>query len=460
MTWKPKAENGQPTDMKSATPVFRPLGNGTESTTTTSKLKTSLPPGIHETEKNKILKLQQASPAAMVPASPLFDSDDTGYHHASHCLTSNGRRILKEITKENSETGRVMEFHGVEAREYNTLQNVLEEKGRVKPRLTYDYIEHVLLVDMPSAIHEVPFTKLKDSFASTLKLFPYNHKIICLDVNMNLALKIQGKSVTPDISITMMKAKGLLNKLLVLLIGECTCSDTVANALRRMRRTIKAHPKVAMAILAVVREVKVYECPQEGSVASETLSTSETPMLLDQFITEEFSLGEPVQITGHDWCHLRSVEYMMLFPEISMDTVMNMIQRGLEKVKDIFVNFTQCLDETIDVTRLKEAPVIFSIDWDDTVSLMNGAVHSTSYAQYLNWHVDVQAKTEPQQIKAGKHIWDSSYSPSLSESSSSDDADLQEMSTISSCGHPKHKKCPTSQPPPCKSRLTSRKRHS
>jgi hypothetical protein len=162
---------------------------------------------------------------------------------------------------------------------------------------------------MPSPAHEAPFTKLKDAFASTLKLFPYNHKLINPDVNMNLELKVKGRSVTPDISITMMKARGLLNELLVPLIGECACSDTVANALGRMKKTISDHPEVAVAILAVVREVKAYECPQEGSVASETLSTSETPMPLEEFITEEFPLGEPIKIAGHDWFHLRSVEY-------------------------------------------------------------------------------------------------------------------------------------------------------
>jgi hypothetical protein len=129
-----------------------------------------------------------------------------------------------------------------------------------------------------------------------------------------------------------------------------------------------------------------------------------------------------------------------------------MIQRGLEKIKDIFVAFTQRLDDTADVTRLKEAEVIFSMDWDDTVSFMNGAAHTTSYARYLNW-LDVQAETEPPQIKSGKRIRDPSYSPSLSEVSTSDDADVKETSTISR-GRPKRRQRPVSQPPPRKSKLT------
>ncbi|KAG1837750.1 hypothetical protein C8R48DRAFT_680245 [Suillus tomentosus] len=92
-----------------------------------------------------------------------------------------------------------------------------------------------------------------------------------------------------------------------------------------------------------------------------------------------------------------------LFPEIRMDGVVNMLRRGLEKVKDMFIDFTQRLDETVDVTRLEEARATFSIDWDDTVSLLNGAVHSTSHARYVSWHDNIKAETEPQQIRAGKH---------------------------------------------------------
>ncbi|KAG1795618.1 uncharacterized protein HD556DRAFT_1441954 [Suillus plorans] len=416
-------------------------------------------------EKTKIPKLQQASAAVMVPARPSFDLDDKGYCRPSHSLTSNGRQILKEITKRTPETGHVMEFHGVTPREYYVLQNVLEETGR-KLRLSYDSNERVLLVDMPSAIHEAPFTKLKDSLASTLQSLPYDHKLICSAVNMNLALEIEGASVMPDISIALMKS--------------AHAQRPVAHALDKMKKTIRAHPEVTMAILAVVREAKVYESPKEGSVASATLLTSQRPMPRSEFIAEEFPPCEPVEIAGHTWCHLSSVEYMVwvkpddaaqldlddedeqymargaLFPAFRMGAVMNMIQRGLEKVRDAFAAYSEHLDETVDVTRLEEAEVVFSIDWDDTITLMHDAVLSTSYARYKHWHEDAQLKDEPVQITTtGKRIRDPSYSPS--ESSASDDADLQETSTRLSRGRPKRKQCPTSQPPPHKSKLTGEK---
>jgi hypothetical protein len=181
----------------------------------------------------------------------------------------------------------------------------------IKFRLSYDSNKRVLIVNMPSAIHEAPFTKLKDSIASTLKCLPYDHELLCPDVNMNLALEIAKASVTPDISITVMKAKGLLNELLIPLIGECACSESVAHALRKMKKTIRAHPEVAVAILAIVREAKPYACPKKDSITSTTLLTSETPMPRSEFVTEEFPPCEPVVIAGHSWCHLSSVEYIV-----------------------------------------------------------------------------------------------------------------------------------------------------
>jgi hypothetical protein len=120
MPWKSKAENGHPNHsgylLKSATPVVRTLGNGIESTTTTSQSKTSLSPGICQSEKDKILNLPQASAAAtIVVANPLLDSGDSFQYHPSHRLTPsmlheksrNGlmltdiRRCAKGIEKNN-----------------------------------------------------------------------------------------------------------------------------------------------------------------------------------------------------------------------------------------------------------------------------------------------------------------------------------------------------------------------
>jgi hypothetical protein len=109
----------------------------------------------------------------------------------------------------------------------------------------------------------------------------------------------------------MSKGNGASEELLVPLIRECVCSETVAHALRKMKDTISVHPEIDMAILGIVREVEPYHCLQDGSLASATLLSSPKPMAHSQFITKRFLPCTSVKIAGHSWCHLCLVEYLV-----------------------------------------------------------------------------------------------------------------------------------------------------
>ncbi|KAG1730953.1 uncharacterized protein EDB91DRAFT_1155720 [Suillus paluster] len=397
----------------------------------------------------------------MVATNPLRD-DKLHYHH----LTSNGRKVLKEITARTSETG-VMEFHGVDAREYEVLQHVLEEMGRIKPRLTYDYSKHLLFVDIPSPLHEAPFINIRDSLACTIEHLPYDHDVICPAINMNLPLEIEDILATLHISITLTKAERPITELLVPLIGECICSETKTKShiMDKMKKTIDAHPEINMVILGIVHEAQAYECPKIGSVASKTLLKSPTPIPRSKFITKSFPPCESINIADHNWCHLSLVEFFVwvkqdgdtqidldqddndhmargvLYPEVRMDAVTKMFQQGLERIRDTFVDFTKHISTIVDVTSLEEAEVVFPISWKDAFIAADVSVDATAYARYKHWHEN--------QINPTKRTWDLSYSPSDSESESSvsDDAKLQEGTSLS-CGRPRRKRRPASQPPP------------
>ncbi|KAG2743860.1 hypothetical protein P692DRAFT_20676870, partial [Suillus brevipes Sb2] len=300
-------------------------------------------------------------------------------------------------------------FQGVEAREYDALQHVLEETGQARARLFYDYSKRVLLVDMPGALHEALFTKLKLSLASSLEHIPYDHKLISSTLEMNSTLEINDKSYTPDIFVSMTKGNGASKELLLPLFGECVCSETLNHALEKIKETIGVHPEIDMIIIGIVREVNAYHSPKEDSLASKTFLQLPTPIPRDQFIPERSTPCEPVNVAGHTWCDLRSAEFLIwvkqdgeaqidlsnqdaehmahgtLFPVINMDAATNMIQRGLKKIKDSFIAYTKHLDGTADITRMKEAKVGFSIDWEDSVRAFNTAVASALYSRYSNW---------------------------------------------------------------------------
>ncbi|KAG1889833.1 hypothetical protein F4604DRAFT_1673377 [Suillus subluteus] len=122
--------------LKSLTPVLQL--DKTECATTS---KTSSTPIQGAQRDNLNLKstveLHASAAIAGNPSSesnPLCDdseSDDDSlqqsihYHH----FTSNVRHVLKEITEHTLETGHIMEFFGIDVREYKVIEEALGETG-------------------------------------------------------------------------------------------------------------------------------------------------------------------------------------------------------------------------------------------------------------------------------------------------------------------------------------------
>ncbi|KIK48160.1 hypothetical protein CY34DRAFT_104152 [Suillus luteus UH-Slu-Lm8-n1] len=340
------------------------------------------------------------------------DDDDSlkqslRYHH----LTANGQNVLKELTKLPPETGRTMEFHGIDAREFEAIEEVLEETGRTsKPRLTYDYNTNSLLVEMPSAIHEAPFDCLKLALGQSISAMSYDEDLIFPMVHMNSSLRVKRKSVTPDICITVTPASGPTRIVLVPFIGECACSEDKAHAIRKLKTTIAAYPHTKMAVLGLVCEAQPYKCPDENSVASQTLSILDEALPLDEFITERFPPCTSITIADHNWCHIRSVEFLVwvkgddeafldldnedaehmahgtLLPDLNMDAVKSMLKRGLGKIRDSFVAFSKQLDPDADCTELEEDTIALRIRWKDYLIALNNGADVTAWTRYKNWH--------------------------------------------------------------------------
>ncbi|KAG2130267.1 hypothetical protein DEU56DRAFT_757938 [Suillus clintonianus] len=369
---------------------------------------------VHQDILNSV-KLR-ASVDTTISLNPLFDDDDDSLQRflRYHQLTSNGRNILKELTKLPPETGRIMEFHDVGAREYEVIEEVLGQTGRVsKPRLTYDYEKHSLLVEMPSAIHEAPFDCLKESLGVAMSLLPYEHDLIYLMIHMNSSLSVNRKSVTPDICITVTAAKGPTQTMLVPFIGECACSEDKDHAILKLKNTIAAHPHAKMAVLSLVHEAQPYSSPDDDSFASETFSKLKEPLPLEEFITERLPPCMPITVADHSCCYISSVEFFVwvrgddediidldnddadhmahgtLLPHIKMDAVKAMLTRGVGKIRDSFVSFSKQLNPEIDCTELEEAVITLPTRWNDYVIALNNGADVTAWRRYQTWHEDV-----------------------------------------------------------------------
>lgn len=167
---------------------------------------------------------------------------------------------------------------------------------------------------MPSALHEESFDYLKDCFMLAIGSLPYNRELLTARASMNSKLKIKKQTVTPDMLIQITPVKGPRKTRLISGLGECALSETKDDVFNKVEKEIRAHPEVDLAIIVVLAEAIPYTSPAEDSTAWKALCDAEEDdsLPLESFIDQRStprSLGHPLKVAGHNWCHLSSVEY-------------------------------------------------------------------------------------------------------------------------------------------------------
>ncbi|KAG1895902.1 uncharacterized protein F5891DRAFT_983909 [Suillus fuscotomentosus] len=424
------------------------LGNRT---TEPRSIKTCLPVE-QEIQDNKSVDCEEGTNNVATTAM-LYDHDIQKSYHSER-FTPNVQNVLKYLTG-LAPVNTYMEFHGVNLREFKIIEHEVEETGCIstKPRsslsnyfcfgnaklsasrLAYDYNKHLLTINMPTVLHEAFHDDLKDSFTSAIKDLPYNRKIICP----------QSKSVTPDMVISLTAMQGPMQKLLIPYIGEMALIEQWDHVFKKMESMIVARPEIILAMIVLVREAKRYTSPQEDSIATDTLHNhcndeeKPNPLSLEEFITQRSTLQnfeEPVQVSDHTWCHVESVEYFVwikgdkdraidmhngkpedraysvLMPELHMDDVTKIFDRGMSQMRDLFLSFQKDLDfkSAVDHSSLANFIIpLFPIDWHLGSLGVLTAADLTAYTRYVNWH-DVCFRGAKRTRDS-----DSSYKPSESE---------------------------------------------
>jgi hypothetical protein len=281
---------------------------------------------------------------------------------------------------------------------------------------------------------------------------------------MNYPLQIEDESVTPDILISLTATQGPTTTLLIPYAGETALTEQWDHVFKKVESMIVAYPETILASIVLVREAKRYSSPQIESIAEETLHNSvgdgkkPKPLPLRAFIDKRSTprdFNSPFIVADHTWCHVESVEYFMwikgdddepidmrntkpenrahgvsslvlaifvdktellkiLLPELHMDNITNILNRGMSKMRDLFLAFQKELDPTsaIDHSALEKSIIPpFPIDWNLGALGVLTAVDLTSYLRYVNWHAV--------RFRGAKRTRDSSYAPSDSEDDSS-----------------------------------------
>ncbi|KAG1849457.1 hypothetical protein DFJ58DRAFT_729537 [Suillus subalutaceus] len=97
------------------------------------------------------------------------------------------RKVLNYLSKPTLHMSR-MEFHGVGAREFKVIPGMVEEMGQ-------DYNMHVLIVNMPTVLHQVSFDNVRIFVSDCIHDLPYDPEIICPMLDTSLMLEIADGSV-------------------------------------------------------------------------------------------------------------------------------------------------------------------------------------------------------------------------------------------------------------------------
>ncbi|KAG1785774.1 uncharacterized protein HD556DRAFT_1450432 [Suillus plorans] len=320
------------------------------------------------------------------------------------------------------------EFHGVRPAEFRLIHEA-GEAGRIltKAEACLRLRQAHLVRHMPSFLHEASFDYLKCHLTLAIAQLPYDPELVEMTISMNYPLKIGGgKIVNPDMTITISAVDDTPSVVLVPAIGECAFSQN----------------RDILAIIVLVHEGIHYACPNPDSIASKELRNGEDDpqsLSLDEFISQRTmprSFDTPIRVGEHDWCHIQSVEYFVwvkgdhqdridvrnhdpqfmahgtLAPNLNMDAVTAMLERGVRKIRDCLVSFSRELSDEVDCSELENAEVRQPIVWRLGAKNVMKAADLTAHQRYDLWHDEV--------FKGVKRSHDESYEPTESECSSSD----------------------------------------
>ncbi|OAX30826.1 hypothetical protein K503DRAFT_806674 [Rhizopogon vinicolor AM-OR11-026] len=188
------------------------------------------------------------------------------------------RDLLQKLVWADSDT-HCMDFKDVGKVAFNLVLCIVEETEVFsirKPRLTYISPDHssaskgVLIVEWPSAMHEVPFQEMDRAFTMAFHDLLYEQDTILATDEEELFQK---------------------------LISE-----------------VAKHPEVVLVVVVIIKEESPYRSPAPHSPPWETLCKDAEYLSFDHFVakiegSQDRVLSRPAVVAGHTWCKIASIEY-------------------------------------------------------------------------------------------------------------------------------------------------------
>ncbi|KAG1727247.1 hypothetical protein EDD22DRAFT_961283 [Suillus occidentalis] len=344
---------------------------------------------------------QTSTPAARAPHNSnlplrLFDS-------ANIKISPSGRRTCRKVLQFISDhSAECAVFSSVSPGVYTKLTEFIDQIG-VKTRLTYKHKERILLVEMPSAIHEAPMATFQCAFNDFFSALPFPKKL----VNANVLTSITSKSSVPDLRISLQSIADYDVSVIVTGVGETAFTQGIMPMYHKLRTAVEVYPSLLLAVAAAVDEISPYHTPRAGSPAWNTLlfepmirsqkdflagaGTGSTPALNRPMIIEghTWSLGD-VDVDGHidmDTTDPNEVAEGTFYPmNDGMDNVLTIIERGAIMTRERLILLCQKIQPNIDVRPLRDPNIVFHFDLDLLHTKLVGGMGETAYERYEEWY--------------------------------------------------------------------------
>ncbi|KAG2738306.1 hypothetical protein P692DRAFT_20676843, partial [Suillus brevipes Sb2] len=275
-------------------------------------------------------------------------------------------------------------------------------------RLTYIDSDSTLIVEMPSAVHEAPLTALHSAFTCFFENLPFNSASINANVLSNVGAS---NSLVPDLRVSFQNMRDLAAEVIVPVIGETAFSQHIDVLMDKLQMALDADPSIIMVIMAVVTESKRYSSPAKNSPSRMAFICDGSIRSATDFITASNvlpTLDAPVVVEGHTWCSVESVSFKVwvrgdeaidletrdpafvaegtLYPTDDMDSVLAMIKKGTDAMREKIVSMALAIDPDVDVVALKDPSIKLSIKKGNIITKIAGAMRETAYCRYSAWY--------------------------------------------------------------------------
>ncbi|KIK19411.1 hypothetical protein PISMIDRAFT_13682 [Pisolithus microcarpus 441] len=346
----------------------------------------------------------------------VFRSIDVNHDNVDYGICRRGFQYISGANR-----AKQMEvFTGVGLNKFKVISAITEDRSFafLKLRLTYDACSKVLIVKMPSALHEAPLDELKTVLERKLDYLPSHpgRSMVRTNVHMNHSIRFDNSEFVPDMLLSLRDISKRTNEpSMFLLVGECAFSQNEAVLCDKLKKITVELPNLVTVMMIVIREDTPFNLPQQKSAAWEFFKSCGTLLSQKEFLalradlSELICLSKSITIGGHTWCHLAAVEYFIwvrevggnpinidnssadssargtLFPEIRMGEVDVMFDKAISAFKDSIVLFFERLGESFETGEIDEAIGRLKISWTDCRGRLTGGMKDTAYDRYQCW---------------------------------------------------------------------------